>query len=92
MACRGCEKQAERDAQMRREIEEAQAKRKVEEAQKKGKLMSTNRLAITCNCGLTRMLPAGLKEGDEFTLVPCPKCNSSLKGRLTAEGVQEVLS
>ncbi len=44
--------------------------------------------AITCGCGLTRMLPVGIQPGDLVELVPCPKCGSPLKGIFTATGVQ----
>lgn len=33
-----------------------------------------NRHSIQCGCGLWRLIPARAVEGDEFTLVPCPKC------------------
>lgn len=49
------------------------------------------REALHCFCGLTRLLPEGLREGDEFTLVPCPKCGSGLRGRVVAGGVMELL-
>ena len=49
------------------------------------------RLGINCYCGLTRMLPTGLKIGDSFTLAPCPKCGTGFTGHLTSEGVEEGL-
>lgn len=45
-------------------------------------------LAITCGCGLMRLLPDGIKVGDEVRLVPCLKCGSTLTGVLTPDGVQ----
>jgi len=35
---------------------------------------SYNRHSIQCGCGLWRCVPRGAAEGDEFHLVPCPKC------------------
>ncbi len=49
------------------------------------------RLSIICSCGLQRLIPAGLKPGDEFTLVPCPKCNTPLRAKLTEDGVEEIV-
>lgn len=49
-----------------------------------------SRLAIHCYCGLTRLIPAGLKFNEEFTLTPCNKCGSSFRGRLEADGVVEL--
>lgn len=34
----------------------------------------TVKLAIPCGCGILRMLPDGVKDGDTVTLVPCPRC------------------
>ena len=48
------------------------------------------RLGINCYCGLTRMIPAGLKIGEGFALAPCPKCGTGFTGRLTNEGVEEI--
>lgn len=48
------------------------------------------RLAITCNCGLFRMLPTGLQVGDEFELVPCPKCNVPFKGKFVGDGAEQL--
>lgn len=48
-------------------------------------------LAITCGCGLMRLLPTGMKEGDTFTLVPCPRCSQGLRGKFVGNGVQEVI-
>lgn len=33
-----------------------------------------NRHGVQCGCGLWRLLPQWAAEGDEFNLVPCPKC------------------
>jgi len=46
---------------------------------------------ISCFCGLRRVLPDGLQVGDEFTLIPCPRCGNALKGRREAEGIREIL-
>lgn len=48
----------------------------------------TSRLAINCYCGLARMIPTGLKVGDTFSLVPCPKCGSTFIGKFVGNGVQ----
>jgi len=32
------------------------------------------RQSVQCGCGLWRLLPAGIAEGDETQLVPCPRC------------------
>lgn len=86
MSCRGCDKQALKDAAMRKSIEDAQAERKAKEVQ-----VHPGRLAITCGCGLMRLLPSGLKEGESFTLVPCLKCGQSLQGQFVGNGVQEII-
>lgn len=51
-----------------------------------------HRLGIHCYCGLYRLIPEGLKFGEEFRLVPCPKCGSNFHGRLISEevGVEEL--
>lgn len=38
---------------------------------------SVNRHSIQCGCGLWRLIPRDAIEGDEFRLVPCPKCGWS---------------
>lgn len=54
-------------------------------------VVQPSRLAIHCFCGLTRLIPAGLKVNDTFELVPCPKCGSGFRGKLVDQGVEEVL-
>jgi len=49
-----------------------------------------SRLAIHCYCGLTRLIPAGLKPDDIFELVPCPKCGTGFRGKFVGEGVEEL--
>lgn len=51
-----------------------------------------SRILIVCACGLSRCLPEGLGLGEEFFLVPCPKCGYALHGRLEGDGVREILS
>lgn len=51
-----------------------------------------HRLGIHCYCGLYRLIPEGLKFGEIFTLVPCPKCGSDFRGRLIDETVVESLA
>lgn len=51
-----------------------------------------HRLGIHCYCGLYRLIPEGLKFGETFTLVPCPKCGSDFRGRLIDETVVESLA
>jgi hypothetical protein len=41
----------------------------------------TYKMGITCYCGLARLLPSGLKEGDTVTLPACPKCGRQFMGR-----------
>lgn len=84
--CRGCKKQEEKDAAMRRSIEDAQAAKKLKEVEVK-----PSRLGINCHCGLFRMLPTGLNVDDTFALVPCPKCGYALRGKFVGEGVEEIL-
>lgn len=51
-----------------------------------------NRFLINCKgCGLNRMLPKGIKEGDSFELVPCPKCATPFKGIFQVDQVEEVI-
>ena len=50
------------------------------------------KLAINCFCGLTRIIPRDLKFGEEFTLVPCPKCATAGRYRFEADGVHEVIA
>ena len=52
--------------------------------------VSITHLAIYCVCGLTRMIPTGLKIGDIFTLVPCIKCGNAFKGRFVGNGVEQI--
>lgn len=46
---------------------------------------------ISCFCGLNRVLPEGLQNGDEFTLTPCPRCGNALRGRREGDGIREIL-
>lgn len=48
-------------------------------------------LTIHCYCGLRRIIPDGLKVGDEFNLIPCPKCGNAFHGRVEEGGVREIL-
>lgn len=32
------------------------------------------RSSMQCGCGMWRVIPKSVAEGDEFSLVPCPKC------------------
>ena len=49
-----------------------------------------SRLSIYCNCGLQRLIPTGLEEGDSFELVPCPKCGGGFRGIFMGEQVEKV--
>lgn len=80
--CKGCDKQAEKDAAMRKSIEDAQKSTEV----------PITRLAINCpGCGLMRLLPTGLQIDEEFSLVPCLKCNIPFRGRFVGNGVSEIV-
>lgn len=46
---------------------------------------------ISCFCGINRVLPDDLKVGDEFTLVPCPRCGNPLRGIREEDGVREIV-
>ena len=51
-----------------------------------------DRWVILCaGCGLRRLIPAGLKVGETFELVPCPRCSNTLHGQFTGDGVLELL-
>lgn len=52
-------------------------------------VVETSRLYINCVCGLIRLIPAGLKPGDEFELVPCLKCGAPFKGRFVVRDNQK---
>lgn len=51
------------------------------------------RLGLNCHgCGTLRLIPEGIKIGDIFQLVVCPRCKvAPLTLRLTKEGVKEVV-
>jgi hypothetical protein len=49
-----------------------------------------DRLSINCFCGISRLIPTGLKVNDTFDLVPCPKCGTPFRGVFVEGGVYEV--
>lgn len=51
------------------------------------------RLGINCSgCGTMRLLPEGIKVGDRFQLVTCPRCwTPPIPLILTDEGVEQVI-
>lgn len=49
------------------------------------------KLAINCICGLTRIIPRHLKFGEEFSLVPCPRCGVAMRYRFAEDGVHEII-
>jgi DNA-directed RNA polymerase subunit RPC12/RpoP len=72
MACKPCEAEAKR---------KAKAEAKVEE-------IPSTMLSIECYCGLRRLLPPGLKQGDNVHLDPCPKCGHAFNGLMVEGGIQ----
>lgn len=61
-------------------------------AEKKNKPAVTpmpSRWLVVCTCGLSRTLPEGIKEGDEFQLVPCPRCGSGYNGKFLGSKVEK---
>lgn len=43
---------------------------------------------IHCYCGITRVLPMDITNGEPFRLKPCPVCKSSFKGILRGDVVE----
>lgn len=50
--------------------------------------VQASRLTITCTCGITRLIPEEVQEGDIFQLIPCPRCGTPLRGRLVGDTVE----
>ena len=52
--------------------------------------VKASRLSIFCVCGLQRLIPTGLSEGDTFELTICPKCGNGFRGRFEGEMVRKL--